>query len=210
MLLACTQIASPVYLCRMNPFENLRNIALNRRSTKPGDMNGKEIDPAIIMQLLELADWAPTHGRTEPWRFIVFEKESKQQFCLDHAELYRKNTSAENFTQAKYDKLLHLADTVSHIVLVYVKRSIGKSIPASEEFAAVAAATQNILLGAASHELAVLWSTGGMTHHPSMKTYLGLGDEDVIMGLLYMGYADVPAKEGKRNMPLEDKITWKS
>ncbi len=173
-------------------------------------MNGKEIDPAIIKQLLELADWAPTHGRTEPWRFIVFEKDGKRQFCQDHADLYRKNTPEENFTQSKYDKLLHLADLTSHIVLVYMKRSTGKSIPASEEFAAVAAATQNILLGAASHELAVLWSTGGMTHHSSMKTYLGLSDEDVIMGLLYMGYSDLPTKEGKRNIPLEDKTTWKS
>ena len=45
----------------MNSFETLREIILNRRSVKPALMNGKKIDKNIIEQLLELADWAPTH-----------------------------------------------------------------------------------------------------------------------------------------------------
>ena len=68
----------------MNTFESLQKTIQARRSSKPADMNGQKIDNGIIHQLLELADWAPTHGRTEPWRFIVFEDLAKQQFCLDH------------------------------------------------------------------------------------------------------------------------------
>lgn len=193
----------------MDLFNALRYIIQSRRSTKPTAMNGKKIDPAVIQQLLELANWAPTHGLTEPWRFIVYENEAHQKFCFDHAELYKAHTDPEKFTAAKYDKLLHMADSVSHIILVYMKRSQGNSIPMPEEFAAVAASVQNILLGAASLEIAVLWSTGGMTHHPSMKNYIGLAANDTILGLLYMGYTDEPVKEGKRHIPLEDKVVWK-
>ena len=192
----------------MNAFERLRNIIQNRRSTKPAAMNGKKIDPAVVRQLLELADWAPTHGHTEPWRFIVYENEAKQKFCFDHAELYKTNTPSEKFTEAKYKNLLHMADTLSHIILVYMKRTINTGIPVAEEFSAVSAAVQNILLGAASLDIAVLWSTGGMVHHPVMKNYAGLTPDDIIVGLLYMGYTDDPAKEGKRNIPMTDKVIW--
>jgi nitroreductase len=193
----------------MNAFDSLQKVVENRRSTKPSDMNGKKIPSATIRQLLALADWAPTHGRTEPWRFIVFENAAVQEFCSAHAELYKKNTPSEKFTTAKYEKLLHMGDTVSHIILVYMKRTEMTGIPVLEEFAAVAASVENILLGAAALDIAVLWSTGGMTHHPAMKSYTGPGDDDIVLGLLYMGYTDEPAKEGKRNIPLEDKISWR-
>jgi nitroreductase len=91
-----------------------------------------------------------------------------------------------------------------------MKRTGTATIPASEEFAAVAAAVENILLGAASLDIAVLWSTGGMAHHVSMKEYAGLAADDVILGLLYLGYTDLPLKEGKRNIPLEQKVRWHS
>jgi nitroreductase len=194
----------------MNTFENIRNIIQQRRTVKPADMNGQKIDSALIHQLLELADWAPTHGLTEPWRFIVFENNAVQKFCADHAQLYKSNTSKEKYTEAKYEKLLHLGDTVSHIILVYMKRSEGNTIPVEEEFAAVAAATQNILLGAASLDIAVLWSTGGMTHAPAMKTYFNLATNDTILGLLYMGYSDQPVKKGERNILMADKVDWRS
>ncbi len=169
-------------------------------------MNGKAIDDAQISQLLDLANWAPNHANTEPWRFVVFSKEGLTQFCQDHADLYKANTAEDKFTTAKYQGLINMGNTVSHIIAVYMKRTENAKIPMMEEYAATAAAVQNILLGAQTLGIAVLWSTGGMTHQPSMKKYLGLADEDIILGLLHMGYSDEPAKEGKRSIPMEEKI----
>ena len=194
----------------MNSFETLSHTIKSRRTTKPSDMNGKKIDNTIIQQLLELANWAPTHARTEPWRFIVYEGDAKKTFCADHAELLKVNTDPEKFTNAKYQKIIENGEAPSHIVLVYMKRSLTNTIPAIEEIAAVSAAIQNILLGAEALNIAALWSTGGMAHHPSLKKYLELGDEDIVMGLLFLGYSDAPAGIGKRNIPLEEKIVWKS
>lgn len=188
----------------------LQQIIENRRSIKPAEMNGNIIPNQQIHQLMGLADWAPTHGRTEPWRFVVYEKAAKKQFCNDHAELYKNNTDLEKYMQGKYEKLQQQGDTLSHIVLVYMKRSIGNSIPALEEIAATSAAIQNFLLGAAAIGIAALWSTGGMTHHPSMKTYLGIGEEDIVMGLLFLGYTDEASKPGKRMIPVEEKVVWKA
>ena len=189
--------------------EAVQTTIRSRRSCKPALMNGKKIDDALVLRLLELADWAPTHGHTEPWRFVVFANEAVQQFCNDHAALYQSNTPADRFEQAKYDKLLHNAALCSHLVVVYMKRGNNPKIKAIEEVCAVAAAVQNILLGASSLGIAALWGTGGLILHESMKTYFGLQAEDQVIGLLYLGYSDQPPKAGKRIVPLEQKIDWR-
>ncbi len=194
----------------MSTFTQLQEVIRSRRSTKPSLLNGKEISGEQVRELLALADWAPTHANTEPWRFIVYEKEASQQFCLDHASLYKDNTPEDKFTEAKYQNLVNMGSKASHIVAVYMKRTENAKIPVLEEFAAVAASVQNILLGAQAMGIAVLWSTGGLVHQPSMKNHLGLAADDILLGLLYMGYTDEPAKEGKRSIPMEEKITWKA
>ncbi len=190
-------------------FEIIEEVIKNRRSCKPALMNGKIIDNAIISKLLQLADWAPTHAHTEPWRFVVFGGDALKQFSKDHAELYKTNTPAEKFETAKYEKLLHNADNASHIIAVYMKRGANPKITVMEEICAVAAAVQNILLGASCLNLAALWSTGGLTFHPAMKAYLGLNEDDHMLGLLYLGYSDEIIKEGKRIVPLNEKVEWR-
>ncbi|MBG9376367.1 nitroreductase [Panacibacter sp. DH6] len=194
----------------MTNFETLQHIIRNRRSSKPALMNGKSIDDSTIQQLLELADWAPTHGHTEPWRFVVYGGEKVKEFCNDHASLYKANTPEEKFMHATYDKLQRQGDLVSHIILVYMKRGNNPKIPVLEEIAAASCAVENVLLGASTLNVAVLWGSGGMTHHPAMKQYLNLAEEDVVLGILYLGYTDDQvAKEGRRIVPAADKITWK-
>ena len=193
----------------MTNFETLQHIIQNRRSTKPALMNGKKIDDSTIQQLLELADWAPTHGHTEPWRFVVYGGEKVKQFCSDHAELYKASTPEEKFMIANYEKLKHQGDNLSHIIMVYMKRGNNPKIPALEEIAATSCAVQNFLLGANTLGIAVLWGSGGMTHQPAMKQYLGLAEEDIVMGIIYLGYTDEPKKEAKRIVPLSEKVIWK-
>ena len=188
--------------------DTFKQIVTERRSIKPASMNGKKINETAIHQLLELADWAPTHARTEPWRFVVYTETGLQRFCQEHADLYKAYTDPEKFTSAKYQGIIQNGEKVSHLIVVYMKRQPMKKIPLVEEIAATAAAMEHILLGAQSLGISCLWSTGGMTHHESMKQMLGLTEDDIVMGLLYLGYSDEPLPEGKRNIPLSEKISW--
>jgi nitroreductase len=193
----------------MDQFTTLQEVIVNRRSTKPAVLNGKKIEDGVIRQLLELGNWAPTHGNTEPWRFIVYSGEAVQRFCHEHAKLYKVNTAPEKFAQAKYEKQQHNGDMASHLIVAVMKRGSNPNITRLEEICAAAAAVQNILLGAAAAGIAVLWSTGGVVSQPVMKEYLELGDEDEVLGLLYMGYTDEPVKAGKRGL-VQDKTAWRS
>lgn len=186
-------------------FISISNTIKARRTIKANMMNGQKAPNGHIAALLELADWAPTHAFTEPWRFIVYENPA--EFCAQHAEIYKAGVSVEDFNPTVYNNLTHQGDKASHVVLAIMKRSDLSKIPLFEEEAAVSSAIQNILLGATALNMASFWSTGGAALKPAMKEFLKLGEEDRLMGVLYLGYAD-QHPEGKRTIALEDKITW--
>ncbi|MES2776557.1 MAG: nitroreductase [Bacteroidota bacterium] len=178
-----------------------------RRTTKPDKMNGQKIADEQIQIMLESADWAPTHGMTEPWRFVVFAGDAVVAFCKQHAELYRLHTNPENFMQGNYDKLLHMGDLASQIVIAVMQRGYLPKIPAWEEMAATACAVQNLLLTASAMGIAAYWGSGGMATHQVMKEHLQIREEDKVMGILYFGYTNTETA-GKRNVPLGDKVRW--
>ena len=188
-----------------NTFSTISSIIKNRRTIKPFMMNGGKVPDEQIKQLLELADWAPTHGLTEPWRFVVYTEPA--MFCHAHAEMYKENTTPENYIEASYTNFYNQGDKVSHVIVAIMQRGNLPKIPAFEEVAATSAAIQNILLGATALNVASFWSTGGMILKPVMKAFLSLRDEDEVMGVLYFGYADEHPK-GARRVPLADKVKW--
>jgi nitroreductase len=189
-------------------FSILSDIIKSRRSIKPAKMNGKRIPDEEVKEILKLANWAPTHGRTEPWRFIVYSGDKVKEFCHQHAELYKANTAPEKFEQTNYDKQFHNGDLASHIVIAIMQRGTLPKIPQLEELAATAIAVQNILLGATASGIASFLSTSGMTHHAAMKDFLQLKQEDILLGILYLGYSDEKT-EGKRQTEIDEKVTWK-
>lgn len=191
-----------------NYFRVISDIIKKRRTVKPPKMNGKMIPDELVKQLLELADWAPTHKMTEPWRFMVYAGTKAKEFCKEHAELYKKSTLPESFVQTKYDKILGNGNNVSHIIIAVMKRDAAARIPVIEEIAATSAAIQNILLGATAAGIAIFWSSGGMTHTKEMKEFLGLNEDDIVMGIIYLGYSN-SAFEGKRIIPIDEKVVWK-
>ena len=125
-------------------FSILADIVRNRRSVKPVKMNGKKITDEQVEEIFKLANWAPTHGRTEPWRFIVYSGDAVKEFCHQHAELYKLHTSADKFEQANYEKQFHNGDLASHIAVAFMKRGNLAKVPPLEEIAATSMAIQKI------------------------------------------------------------------
>jgi nitroreductase len=193
---------------KSSEFEILSTIIKKRRSVSWAKMNGQLIPDAQINQLLELAHWAPTHGRTEPWKFLVYAGESRKTFGKTHAELYWNHTPEDKRQETTYTKLLHNTDLASHLVIAVMKRGENPKIPQIEEVTAASAAIQNLLLGAQALGISTLWSTGGLAHSHILKEHLQLGADDIVMGLIFLGYTDEPVKDGIRNSQFTDKVQW--
>jgi nitroreductase len=184
------------------------NIIKERRTIDPDVFNGKIVADDIIQKMMEAANWAPNHGQTEPWDFIVFKGENCKKFGEIHAELFKQNTAPEHFLQKKYDKLLHRADNCSHVIICTNKRGNSKNIPALEEICATSAAIQNMLLAATEHHVATFWSTGGMMHEDCFKRYFNYSAEDTVLGVIYVGYTNQPIPEGRRNTDGRAKVRF--
>ncbi len=189
-------------------FAALQAIVRSRRTTGWAKMNGGVIPDEMVHELLKLADWAPTHGRTEPWRFFVYSGASMAAFSRQHADLYKRITPEESFAEATYERLLHCTDKASHLIVAMMQRGANPKIPVIEEVAATSAAIEHILLGATSLGISSFWSTGGMTLKPEFKDMLSLGEEDQVLGMLFLGYTDEASKDGSRVIPIQDKVRW--
>jgi nitroreductase len=169
-------------------------------------MPGRRIPDELVWQLLENANWAPTHKHTEPWRFTVFTAAGLSKLASFQVELYRRS-ARDKFKQEKSDKLFRTIMACSHVIALGMKRSEENPIPEVEEIAAVACAVQNIYLSVTAHGLGGYWSTGGVTYQPEAKAFFGLGEIDRLMGFFYLGYVQLPSGHSKRS-PVKEKTTW--
>ena len=185
----------------------LNEIIQARRSTFPRQYDpGKHVDDAIIQQMLENANWAPTHKLTQPWRFTVFTGKGLHTFAGLQASVY-KNSAGANFKEENYQKLLTAPLLASHIISIGMKRHAEANIPEYEEIAAVSCAVQNMYLTATAYNVGCYWTTGGVTNNEAARPFFDLGMTDKLMGFLYVGVIAVPSPQGKRD-PIEEKVKW--
>jgi nitroreductase len=73
----------------------LYNIIKARRSIYPKHMTGGTVSKHDITALLEAANWAPTHGKTEPWRFVVLGQQGMQAMQDVTEEVYKLKLAAQ-------------------------------------------------------------------------------------------------------------------
>ncbi|EOZ96021.1 putative nitroreductase [Indibacter alkaliphilus LW1] len=190
--------------------EEVNKIIRGRRSMFVAQF--KENDPvedAIIQELLENANWAPTHKLTEPWSFTVFSGEGLKKFADFQAELYRERAMKNgNFIEATYTKFKENPLKASHIIAIKMKRDLKANLPVMEEIASVAMAVQNMYLTASAYGLAAYWGTGGPTFWPEAKEWFGLGEDDMLMGFFYVAKPATERWPLGRRRPIEDKVEW--
>ncbi|MEO9966120.1 MAG: nitroreductase [Reichenbachiella sp.] len=177
----------------------------NRRSIFPKNYSGERVADEVIMEMLENANWAPTHKMTEPWRFTVFCDEGIESFADYQAERYLKSAGkkpdADRLKKLKSKPLM-----CSHIISIGMKRN--KSVPKMEEVAAVAAAVQNMHLTATANGVGCYWSTGGVTYDKKAKAFFELGDKDLLMGFLYIGIPKADKWPIGKRKSIDKKVRW--
>ena len=187
--------------------EEINHLIRHRRSVFPKQFEpGKPVDDDIIREILTNATWAPSHGSTEPWHFVVFSGAGLQKLADFQSHLY-KETAGDKFKPATFENLQANPLKASHVIALCLKRHEARRFPEIEEVSAVACAVQNIYLSVWAYGLGGYWTTGGITYNEKAKSFFGLGEEDKLMGFFYIGHVAVPSPKGQR-APLEAKVSW--
>ena len=165
------------------------------------------IDRATIEQLLENANWAPTHKLTEPWRFQVFHSRESLMALSDYlAEHYRRHTKPEVFSEEKFNKMRDNPRRSGAVIAIVLHRDPAESIPEFEEIAAVARAVQNMWLSCTELGLGCYWSTPKAALEAG--EFLQLQPNERCLGLFYLGWHEMPEIPGKRQ-DKDSKVVWR-
>lgn len=190
---------------RMDIFEAIRL----RRSIKPERMKTDPVDRGLIEQLLEAANWAPSHGQTEPWRFVVMSGDARLELaeavCRDLAD---PGQSTLPDGDPRREKLMEKFRTPPYVIAIVVAPSTNPKIFEHEELASTAMAVQNMHLAARALGLAGFWSSGKKTFGPEVAQHLELEAPARCLGFFFVGWPGVPWPEGTRR-PAGDKVTWR-
>lgn len=192
---------------QMTP-ENTLELIKKRRSIYPVTFDGTKVSEEAIDMLLEAANWAPTHGMTEPWRFTVFSGDGLKALATFQSELYKKNVAADVFDEKVFTKLQQNPLMCSHVISIGMKRQEIEKIPENEEIASVACAVQNMHLMATSLGIGAYWGSGGITYMENAKPYFGLGEKDKLLGFFFIGNPKGFWPISKRK-PIDLKVTRK-
>jgi len=179
-----------------------------RRSIFPQDYDqSKTVPEEVLHKMLEAANWAPSHGKTEPWRFIVFQGEGLRSLGEKDAQIYKLLTPAAKYMPKKGEKKLQSKLQSSYVIAICLKRQASEKIPEMEEIEAVACAVQNMHLVATAHGVGAYWSSGATAYADEMKEFLKLGEKDKCLGFFYIGCPKIPHPQGTRKS-IQDKVTW--
>ncbi|RZL44188.1 MAG: nitroreductase [Pedobacter sp.] len=185
------------------PVETLTKIIKERRSIFPASYIKKEIPKTIIEQILESANYAPTHKLTQPWRFVVIRKDAKAKLGTELGDIYKQTIPAEKFMQKKYESFTEKTDQADCIIAINIQFS-GK-IAEWEEIAAVACAVQNMALTAETLNVGAYWSSPPLI--TQLGDFLSLAENEKCFGLFYMGYHNELPRAAHRT-PIEEKVKW--
>lgn len=186
----------------------INRLIADRRSVYQAQYSGEQVDDNIIRQMLENANWAPTHKLTEPWRFVVFTGDGIRKLAEFQSSLYRQvATSNGTYKEDTFEKLLTKPALSSHIMAVGMNRDPRNSVPEIEEIGAVFCAVQNMYLTACAYGVGCYLSTGGITFYEDAKPFFGLGADDKLLGFLHVGMPRGTMPPGKRT-PVDQKVKW--
>ena len=187
--------------------EQISELIRRRRTIKPKLLADRPVENGLIEEMLENANWAPTHGLTEPWRFSVFTEEARGRLAEFLSETYREVCPPDDFRKKKFEGLRVNPTLAAAVIAIGMKRQESKKISELDELLAVGCAVHNMHLTAAAHGLGGFWSTNIAATSDRMREFIGLGDDDRALGLFYVGY---PAEDWPTSSrgAVSDKTTW--
>lgn len=186
---------------------NINEAIRTRRSV--GKVKQDAVPQESIEQILEAGTWAPNHKHTEPWRFFVLREGGRELLgnALANIAVSKASGKTEEDLDAVRESARSKAMRAPVIIAVAVEPSDDPKVIELEEYGAVFAAIQNMLLQTHALGLGAVWRTGEPCFHPLMNEAFGLREQDKMLGFIYLGVPDMEPKPGKRQ-DAASKTVW--
>ncbi|TMV45799.1 nitroreductase [Paenibacillus mesophilus] len=158
------------------------------------------VPESLLLELLNVAVWAPNHGHRQPWRFILFHGEARRTF----AEAMVRTYSSEERGKYGERKKEYLESVPAHLIVI-MKEDPRQKIW-DEDYAAVCSMIQNFQLAAWERGLGVVWKTNHYGYDPTFREAVGVRPGEKIAGVLHVGYP-LAIPQARPRMPAEELLT---
>ena len=153
----------------------------------------------IIDEALGVAVWAPNHHVTQPWTFYRLGPKS----IARSVELVRKIVTASKGAEIGEFKAQSWAEKPGWLV-VTCQRS-DDEVREREDYAACAAAIQNLCLFLWQAGIGTKWVSSAITRDPRFFDILDADPErEFVVGIIWYGYPKVVPEQKRK--PLEDVV----
>jgi len=189
-----------------NKVQLLDQIIKERRSIYPTCFSDKPIDKATILHLLENANYAPNHKKTEPWRFKVFMGAGLKQLSDYMANYYENNTPESTYSETKHKKIRQKALKSGAAIAICMKRHEEGILPEIEEIEAVACAVQNLWLSASVRNIGGYWASPKMAYEAAH--FLKLKEGERCLGFFFLGYHTLEELPPAKRKDVKEKTEW--
>lgn len=181
--------------------DDLERLIRTRRTSMLVDAT-RPVPHDLIEQLCRLAQWAPNHKRTWPWRFAVIEGDARGRLG---------NLIADAMV-AMGDPPEKIAKTRGKYVRTPATLVVGAApgdspLRTAENRDAVAAGIQNLMLGATAAGLATYWGSCPKGANDVVARWCGFQADTHVTALIYLGWASTDVAAPERPDP---HITYRS
>lgn len=139
----------------------------------------------LLLQLLNVAVWAPNHGLREPWRFILFKDEGRRIFTDAVIGSFTPEEKLK-YASARTDYYMGIP-----VHLVVILKEDPRQKQWEEDFAAVCCLIQNFQLAAWEKGIGVVWKTNPYIYNPGFRAAIGVRPGEKVIGALHVGYPDI-------------------
>ena len=163
----------------MSPIDALLSRVSVPRVVEPG-VSAEELD-IILKAGLRACD----HGRLKPYRFILLEGKARERLGEAMSDYLRGDlvNVSEDAIEAAKSKALR-APTLLSVVFC---PNENEKIPESEQLVAAGCAAQLIVTAAHMLGMGAMWRTGNVTYSGEVSRTLGLGENEQVVAMIYLG-----------------------
>lgn len=188
-----------------NKWEVIKHTIEQRRSVFPPAYNNQVVPKEIISQILEAANWAPTHKLIQPWRFIVLLGKARLRLGKALLQHYDQSTPENHRLEKKRQKLIRNPLKASALIGICMQPDPAGKVPEWEDLAATACAVENMWLAATALGVSGYWSTPNAME--VLQEFFNLTEGQKCLGLFYLGYSDETPQIPNRTM-WQEKVSW--
>ncbi|MCF6318569.1 MAG: nitroreductase [Proteobacteria bacterium] len=183
--------------------KDLLQLLKTRRSVLSRNLSDPGPDKSQLQTLLEIASRVPDHGKLEPWRFIVLEKNARLKLGKKFAEIQQKHCDlTPQQVQAEQNRYSY-----APTVIVVVFSPVEHKTPVFEQLLSCGAVCQHINLASLALGFNSQWVTNWCAFDKEAQAELGLKPHESIAGFIHIGTATCIPKDRQRP-DLTNKVSY--